>query len=133
MAQNYIAGQWQFNSVSLSAAVARAAVAAGSYAIITAPPPFITTDGPFQPQNGFFSVTFYGFGTGTITGGAVQPQIQNGDGTFRDWGPLINISSAGFSIGFSINSGLLGAQFNITSPITGGGSLYLEIIGLLGT
>jgi hypothetical protein len=76
------------------------------------------------------SVTFYVYANAGVSGGVIQPQIQCADGIYRDYGSAVSPTAPGFVYSVTIPTPVLGAQFNITSSITGG-TLVLEIDALL--
>lgn len=101
----------------------------GVYCSMAAGPPILTAPGvPYNPTNVFSRLLFYGYSLSGAANGQVQPQILNGDGTYRDYGPLISTGGQGFLIGIEIKTWALGAQYNIVTAFTGAGA-FLEIFG----
>jgi hypothetical protein len=129
----YVGYQWQENALSSIGSFNPVAASAGTYCTISANnPPLIFGVSP-QPYNvnlAFICTTFYGYANAGVTGGLIQLQIQLADGAYRDYGPVQALSVPGFAFAIVVTTPIFGAQFNITSSITGG-SLFLEIDGLL--
>lgn len=78
----------------------------------------------------YYPTTFYAWGNAGLTSVTLQPQIMNEDGTYRDYGPSITGTGAGFIAGSVILGPVLGAQWNCTNaPV--GGTVFLEIVTVL--
>jgi len=95
---------------------------------------------PYIPGANFNDLTFYFVGTGTISGGTVVIEEADWDvlnsGTMPGgaWGQVTTVPPAGFSAGATqavhLQRGAYGAvRVNITSPLTGGGTVTVTARG----
>jgi hypothetical protein len=128
----YTGNQWQDNALGSIGSFNPAAINTGTYCTLAAPNLSVTfgvSKQPYFSQFFFIATTFYVYANAGTSGGTIQPQVLFADGLFRDYGPVITLSSSGFVSTIIINTPVLGSQFNITSAVTGG-SVFLEIDAL---
>lgn len=133
MPRVYIGNQWQENALASVGSFNPSVIGTGIYCSVTAGNPAVVfgfTTQPYTVQFNFVAANFYVYGNAGANGGTIQPQIQLADGLFRDYGPLITVTGSGFIYAVTVNAPVLGAQFNVTSPISGG-TAFLEIDCLL--
>lgn len=132
----YTGNQWQDNALGALGSLNPTVINTGTYCTVNANPGypavvFGVTPQPYSLPFAFVSAGFYIYGNIGVTGGTIQPQIMLADLIFRDYGPLVTVTAAGFIYATTVNSPIYGAQFNVTGAMTGG-SVFLSIDCLFG-